>query len=76
LHKECAGKQKRELNSPHITEVWHIECASNRKCIFFRAETVKRNGYSAGNYQLLDENPPEEWNSAGNYYHLFDTNSD
>jgi hypothetical protein len=41
LPKECAGKQNKDLNSLHITEIKHKECASNQKnAIFLHTETV------------------------------------
>jgi hypothetical protein len=31
FYKECAGKQKKDLNSLHITKIWHKECDGNQK---------------------------------------------
>jgi hypothetical protein len=31
LHKECAGNQKKDLYSLHITEIHYIKCSCNQK---------------------------------------------
>jgi hypothetical protein len=55
---ECVGKQKKDLYSLKINEIYHIpqDVLATRKINIptYRNCTVRK-GYSAGNYQLLDK---------------------